>query len=366
MPIAMAEPVADEGAPIAKDAIDPELIKLKRARPKIGVVTAAGLVFLCGYFLVRLGPDRRFGGGPEIPDRVAVADVLGGSVDADRFIKVEGADLLTSHAIRTTTAKGSLGLRVAPVRGSGARLWIAMSGDGWDQPAQGTYSGRLRKLGDLPFEKSLADYTSEHPRPAFAAASAVRAAFATGKLQSVSGDPIAVSDTDKVAFDVVDATTTVIVGTFNERFKTPAAWSEALTKAGVVLQGEYRTTDLAVRWNTPADPALDSKLLAADLSAAARVEPITHHYETTWGALRGSSPAGFVVNGVTVPDAQLDLVGFYVERSIPNDAYVLITGERPDDYWYVLPITIALGVIGLVFAWALVRAVKRDLLPTRA
>ena len=66
------------------------------------------------------------------------------------------------------------------------------------------------------------------------------------------------------------------------------------------------------------------------------------------------------------PTPQLDLVGLYVERSIPSDAYALITGERPEDYWYVLPITIALGVIGLVFAWALVRAVKRDLLPARA
>ena len=53
-------------------------------------------------------------------------------------------------------------------------------------------------------------------------------------------------------------------------------------------------------------------------------------------------------------------------RGIPSDAYALITGEHPEDYWYVLPVTILLAAIGLLFAWALVRAVKRDLLPARA
>ena len=91
----------------------------------------------------------------------------------------------------------------------------------------------------------------------------------------------------------------------------------------------------------------------------ARVDPVAHHQETTWGVLKTSPPAGF---------ANADLVGLYVSRSIPDDAYALVTGEKPEDYWYVLWISIALGLIGLVFAWALVRAVRRDLLPpvTRA
>ena len=49
-------------------------------------------------------------------------------------------------------------------------------------------------------------------------------------------------------------------------------------------------------------------------------------------------------------------------RAVPANAVVLITGEAPQDYWYVLPVTIILAVIALLFAWALARAVKRDLL----
>src|SRR5262249_25945101 len=104
-----------------------------------------------------------------------------------------------------------------------------------------------------------------------------------------------------------------------------------------------------------------TKLEAAGLWAA-RVDPVTHHHDTTWRALKGSGPAGLTVAGITIPDAQLDLIGLYVVRDIPSGAYAVIIGENPQDYWYGLPVAILVGLIGLVFAWALVRAVKRDLL----
>ena len=73
----------------------------------------------------------------------------------------------------------------------------------------------------------------------------------------------------------------------------------------------------------------------------------------------------FPVNGKVVPDADVDLVGAYVVRDIPKGSLVLLAEERPGDYWYVMPITIALVVIALVFSWVLVRSVRRDLLPPR-
>jgi hypothetical protein len=96
------------------------------------------------------------------------------------------------------------------------------------------------------------------------------------------------------------------------------------------------------------------------------VDPVTQHYETTWGKLKTSPPAGLTVDTTTVPDSEIDLIGLYVSREIPSGAYALIAGERPQDYWYVLPVTIVVGLIALLFAWALVRAIKRDLLPVRA
>src|SRR5882757_10728793 len=128
-PIEQREP----GAPIARDAIDPDLVKLARARPKVGMITAAGIAFLCLWFVLRLNPDRRFA-GEGAPRPVSVADVLDGKVAADARIQV-AAEPLIAHAVRATNAKGSLGLRIVPVRGTAGRLWIAVSGDGWNAPA---------------------------------------------------------------------------------------------------------------------------------------------------------------------------------------------------------------------------------------
>ncbi|HSN30992.1 MAG TPA: hypothetical protein VLT45_32120, partial [Kofleriaceae bacterium] len=188
-PVFMADSAKDEneGAPIPKDAIDPDLVKLTRPRPKIGVITAAGLVFLSVLFLIRLNPDRRFSGRDAAPTRVTAADIASGKVAADSFVSVD-AEPLVSHAIRTTAAKGTLGLRVVPARGTGEKLWLVLSGNGWDAPTVGPYTGRLRPLADLPFADAIHEYAAKNPRPVFATPSAVRAGFATGKVTTVGGE----------------------------------------------------------------------------------------------------------------------------------------------------------------------------------
>ncbi len=359
---------SEEGAPVPKDKIDPDLVKLSRPRPRIGVVTAAGIVFLSVLFLLRINGDRKFSGSADKPEHVAVADVAAGKVAADRYISLDApAEPLMARAMRAAGSPGALGLRVAPVRGTSEKLWLVLPGDGWEPPQLAGYTGRLRKLADLPFWAAVRDYAAAHPQPVFAAASAVRSGFATGQVSTVTGDTVQLHDSDRVAFEVIEPDVAVIVATLEDRLPDAAAWTKALTDAGITPTGVQPGTDVA-RFQVAAPNAvamLTDKLQQAELWAA-RVEPVTHHHETTWGEVKGSSPAGFVAKGAVIPDAQLDLVGLYVSRAIPSDAYALITGEKPDDYWYVLPVTIIVAVIGLLFAWALVRAVKRDLLPPAA
>lgn len=368
----MAESTPDErnepGAPIARDAIDPDLIKLQRPRPKIGVITGLGVVLLCVVFLLRLNGDRKFS-GDEQPTKVSVADIVAGKVDTESFVTFD-AEPMMSHAIRASRTETGVGFRVVPVRGTGEKLWLVLHGDGWEPAKQNGYVGRLRPLSELPFEEAVHDYARTSPRPVFATAAATRAGFSTNKVTTVAGDTVTLTDKDQVAIDLMDPNVTMIVAALNQRLPSEAAWRSALTAAGVtpgpMLPAPNESSN-QVRFEV-AMPAteLTAKLQAATLLAA-RVEPITRHYKTTWGALRASSSSGFSVtaDGVTktIPDAQLDLVGLYVNRSIPDGAYALITGERPQDYWYVLPIMIALVLIGLVFGWALIRAVKRDVLP---
>lgn len=363
--MAVDEKQPDPGAPVAKDAIDPDLVKLPRTRAKIGVLTAAGVMFLALFFAVKLNADRRFAGNAEAPQTVTVADITAGKIDKDKLIAVQG-ELVISHAVRAGHDKKSLGLRVVPVRGSGEALWVVLPGDGYAKPTIGPYEGRLRPLDDLPFAEAVRAYISTNPRPLFATAAAVRAGFSSGKVRMVSGEDVTPRDGDRVGFDVTDPNASVVVCTFNEHHADAKACTDALTKAGITTTGTPRLSRDLAYFDVAAPPStLTTKLEAAKLWGT-RVDPVTRHYDTTWGKLKTSAPSGFTVDTTTLPDAQLDLVGLYVVRAVPESAYALILGESPKDYWYVLPVTVLLALIALIFAWALVRAVKRDLMPTRA
>jgi hypothetical protein len=356
----------DPGAPIAPGAIDPELIKLARQRPRVGLITAAGLVFLSVLFLTRLGPDRRFAASSTAPTAAAVGDILAGKVDTEQLVSVT-AEPLVSHAIRVAPARGTLGLRMVPVRGTGDRLWLVVSGDGWDRPQLAGYVGRLRKLDDLALADAARGQADQHTRPVFASAAAVRNGFASGRVATVAGDTLALADGDAVALDTVDPGAATIAAAFNDRLPDTAAWRAALDRAGLPPTATAAPDPALgqVRFTVAASVAATTVRLESARLWAARVEPITRHFQTTWAALRRSPPAGLDVGGAVVPDDQIDLVGLYVTHRIPPGAYAVVSGESPDDYWYVMPITIALAVTAIVFAWALVRAIRRDLLPAR-
>jgi hypothetical protein len=363
--MAVDEKQSDPGAPVAKDAIDPDLVKLPRTKAKIGVVTAAGVMFLAAFFAVKLNADRRFAGNAESPQTVTVADITAGKVDKDKLVAVQG-ELVMAHAIRAAHDKKGLGLRVVPVRGSGEAVWVVLDGDGYAKPTIGPYEGRLRSLDDLPFAETVRGFIAANPRPLFATAAAARAGFSSGKVRMVSGEEVSPRDGDRVGFDVTDPNASIVVCTFNEHHADAKACTDALAKAGITATGAPRPGRDLAYFDVAAPPStLTTKLEAAKLWGT-RVDPVTRHYDTTWGKLKTSAPTGFTVDTTTLPDAQLDLIGMYVVRSVPENAYAVIIGESPKDYWYVMPVTVLLALIALIFAWALVRAVKRDLMPTRA
>lgn len=358
---------AEAGAPIPRDAIDPDLIKLRRPPAKIGMVTAAGIILLCGVFWFRLGDDRRFGGSAPQPHPAALGDVLAGKVETEQLVSIT-ADPLMGHAVRISTRKGASGLRVVPARGTGDRLWLVLTGDGSDATVneQPVYSGRLRELSSMPFAKDIGAYLATRPRPVFAPPAAVRAAIATGVLRTVTGDEVKLDDAVELSVDVVDLEASTVAATFNERFADTAAWTAALEAAGlaVVPLPAQSTTEVA-RFSLAAPVTTATAQLEKAGLWAARAEPVLRSHRGTWAQLKGSSPAALTIGTAAVADAQIDLVGVLVARGLPEEAYALVTSEAPADYWYVRPISISLLVLGALFAWVLVRAVRRDLLPPK-
>jgi hypothetical protein len=134
----------------------------------------------------------------------------------------------------------------------------------------------------------------------------------------------------------------------------------------VTLLPAPQSTPSIPRFAVPLAVAEAAKLLEKAGLWAARAEPVLRSLHGTWGQLRASPAAALTFGDAAVADAQIDLVGLLVARDLPTQAYALITDETPADYWYVQPISIALIVLGALFAWILVNAVRRDLLPPKA
>lgn len=359
MPIAsvMAEEVKPDepGAPVPDGAIDPALVKLGRKPLHIGAITALGILLLCAYFAVKLGPDRAFARQDDKARHVTAAEVASGGVDADSYVALHGEPLM-AHSIRAADSKSTPGLRVSPIRGTGDRVWVVQAGDTFGEPTPDAYTGRLKKLADLPLDKTVREFAHDNPRPVFATPAAVKAALASNELETVTKDKLPVAPGDKVAYDVVDPNSAVIVAAFVDGLMDVKAWATALDKAGIKVKGDALVEGDGVRFDVTADNAVKTTTGALETAGlfAARVDAVTRHAETTWSALaKDSSWSG------------ADLVGIYVARTIPDDAYAVIVGEQPDDYWYVLPITIALAVVGALFGWMLVRAIRRDWLPAK-
>ena len=352
----------EPGAPIPKDAIDPDLVKLSRGRPKIGIVTSVGMVFLCTFFFFRLRTDRHFGGESDTPRATKVEAILSGNVTAESFVEVSARPMM-SHAIRTTKGKTDPGLRVAPARCTNEKLWLVLDGVGWDPPVvDGKYRGRLRALSDLPFGDVMRSYAESTARPVFATAEAIRGA-ANNKLHTVDGDEVQVSAGDRVAYDVIDPNQSTIIGTFTAG--TPdhapvldvAGWQKELERIGLTVkalpQDEQDKLLGQGRFAVPLSVAAATEKLEGAKLWSARVESVTVHHQATWGELTKAL------------DPAIDLVGVYVKRPIPDSAMALIVGEVPQDYWYILPISIVVAIIGLLFLWASIHTLRRNFLPTK-
>src|SRR5438067_4893153 len=142
-----AEP--EPGAPVPKDAVDPELVNLRRTT-QVGMVTSLAVLVLCAVLAVRLWPDFQFAG--EGAPRATTVDAIAHGQVADESAVTVPVALERGAAVRVFKVKGVDELRIAPAIGGGDQVWFAIDGDACGAPRpDGSYTGRLRRLSELPF-----------------------------------------------------------------------------------------------------------------------------------------------------------------------------------------------------------------------
>src|SRR5204863_8841896 len=135
-------------------------------------------------------------------------------------------------------------------------------------------------------------------------ASAVRTGFATNRVVAVTGDTLTIRDTDKVAFDVLDAGAANVICSYNERHKDAAACKQALVEAGITAGAPTSTGREQAHFvatETAGEPAavVRTNLVAAKLWGMT-VAPVLEHFETRWANLKTSPPTGRVTGKRTI------------------------------------------------------------------
>ena len=357
------------GAPVPKDEIDPELVSLRGPRAKVGAITALAIVVVCGVYLIKLFGDLVFARAGVEPRTVKVSEIVAGDVGTSELVEVRGAQVERSAAVRVRTGAGDPGQRVAPVVGTHDMLWIAVSGDPDAPYLDGRYVGRVHDTSSGPLAAAMREYL-DTPQPRFVTGAELqRARLASadgGTLKTVDGEPITARADTPIELGVVDPGAAKLVVAYTDKLKDAKAWGDALAAAGVIAPGTApsESDKVGATWIVHAPDAVkttEAALEAKDLWAT-RVDPISVQRKASWKELV-ATPAGLTIGDANLPWSAIDVAAVWVPRPLPDGARVLVADERPGDYKLVQPLYVALALIGLLFAWALWRAVKRDWLP---
>lgn len=363
---------ADAGRPIGRDEIDPELVSLPRTRARIGVLLALSMIVFSLYMLLRLVDDLAFSRQGAEPEELSPAALLAAGELDNRFVRVPAVPD-RAFAVRVAASRANQGSRLTPVQGTDDKLWIMIDGSVWTAGIRydEVYTGRVRELDELPFAAPVRRHVEERaPGPRFVTPEAARAALVAqaSTVSSPAGDAIAVSASTPVRVHETAPDRVHIEVISTPRLPDAAAWAKVLSEIGLVAPDATaaagRKTESGQTWvfTAPATgdlAAIETALLDAKL-VAARALPIETVHDTTWGQLAATGDA-LVVAGKAVPWGQISWITPIVPRAVPADAWVLVTGEAPGSYWYVLPLVALLGLSVLLFAWALSRALRSRL-----
>jgi len=368
-PSAGGELASHPGRPRPRDEVDPELLVLPRPRARIGWLLALSVIAFCAYFMIRLRGDLVFSRAGGEPSRLrSIAEAL--SADPEDYVAIEAVPD-RAFLLRVFASDAKDGHRLAPVLGSGDRLWIMFEGSQWDAPAayDEVYRGRVKRLGDLPFYGDLVDHLATMQRlPRGVKIAALRAALEqrASSLDDIGGDRIALTGDTPIAIAERVAGQSAVTVFRTDTQRDESAWRHALEGIGLLAPGAPLLDTREDAWTFQvAAPdgvdAVEAKLVAARLFAA-RAEPYDRTHRTTWGTLSASS-GGLSVGATQVPWQSVTATAVETPRTAPADARVIITTEAPGDYWYLIPVYLVFAAIALLFAWALVRAVRGEAAP---
>jgi hypothetical protein len=344
----MAEP-----PPLVPDdaEIDPELVRLPRRVP-VGPILAASVLGLALLLMWRLRADLAYAGQGDTPVDLGRVEQPGPLAEGAYATLTGRPDVVAPARLRAAQETGH---RLAPFLGSGARLWLEDSPEKdlpADPVADGRWTGRLRRLASTAAAAEVAEHVATAaPVPRVVYPDRLGAGLPAA---DANGDPLAAAPGAAVAVKLVVPDQSRVVFVQTDDIPDEAAARAALARAGHPGLAPVEATASSWSFDVPAAPApLNAALRAARLFGAAASPKV----ETLSGTLadldlRGADAVALA--GRRVPRAALDHLVIWVKPSLPDDAWVLVSGDTPAALWYIRPLYVMLAVIAVLMLWALV------------
>ncbi len=348
----------------ADNELDPELVKLPRAKTRIRPIMAMAIIGICLTIGLRLSSDLRFSQQGEALQVTSVGDLNAGH--ENQFVEIRLRPD-RPQALRVVPSRATSGQVLMPVMGAAGAMWVLLPPTPWtaDHATNDVYRGRLSRLADMDFHDALVAHVASGTialRPI--ALEQVQTALSKSLMEvsDVSGDHFTVKATTEVQIQEVATEMVRVHAVSSDPYKDEASWVLALQNAGLLLEETSPISSTPNSWtfHVPAPDglaAVSTKLRDSKLFAAEATE-IRNTREGTWSELGldgedivlGNPVSGFHTEQVAVASAPL----------VASDAFLLDTTEKPGTYWYVIIIVLGLAAIALLFAAALYQTLRRS------
>jgi hypothetical protein len=304
---------------------------------------ALAVLALGGILLWHLRADVGYAFSSRLPDELGEARNIGPNALADnRFVSIKGQpDWRNSLYIEPKGEKTRQGF--FRLLGTGTRIFVRAADTNGRASLADRWSGRLRRLGSLPWAASLERYYAEEVRAVrYLPLDLVRKSLHAASLTDRTGDAITLAPSTPVSVTSLFPDE-LLVTLSAEKFPAADDAKHELEKLGLTVVAPKKNPtgdfDFVISAPQAARAGVIDKLEKADVGYALHQEQAT----VEWGKLDAIAPQ---VTQVTV-DAPI---------RIAADAWVLTEDETPAALWWA-PVVAALLIAFMAFnVWYLARA----------
>ena len=356
--------MSDEpGAPSPTDAPDgdDELASLAPARRGTSPLVAAAVIALGVVVGWHLRDDVRYAFASRTPQALGDARSLatrGAALADNEYVTVSGqaerryALYLEPKGVRARQT-------VFRVLGAPHGLFIVGS-EGADtvHPTE-RWTGRLRRFDAMPYAESLRHYyTTETQVTRYLALDALKATLSggQGELRDRMGEPVAVGDGQKLVVDVAFPGE-LKVWLSKDKFPSLADAKHELDRMGLAPSPGQETPDEFL-FLVPMPDARKNEIVGKLSDRELAFQPRQERYTVTRAQLRLDGDTLVIGDQAKAAWANVVAVGVPAPVTIGPDAFVLVEGEAPGQYWWA-PLILALLVAFAAFnVWYLVRAIR--------